>query len=158
MVRHVSIPKAETCSFPGATVLDINTRINKLISDRPLISTVIIHIGINDIKFNQSEVLKKHYITLLSTVTATGKTCIVSGPFPSPRHTDIQFSRIRDLHVWLKGHCTATGLTYTDNFTTYWTQPDLFVEDGLHLNLAGARLLSANMELTMECLHWQHEA
>lgn len=158
MIRHVSLPKAETLSFSGAKVLEINTRIPQLISHRPQCSTVIIHVGTNDIKLKQSEVLTQHFRSLISTVSNTGKTLIVSGPFPSPRHTDIQFSRIRDLHIWLQGHCTANRIPYANNFTTFWKQPNLFANDSLHLNGTGAQLLSLSMEHTLESLDWHHEA
>lgn len=151
-VRHVSLPKAETCSFSGAKVMDINSHITNLTAARPQISTVIIHVGTNDIKFKQSEVLKEHFRTLITTTTATGKTCIISGPFPSPRHTDAQYSRILNLHIWLKGHCLEKGIPYTDNFTTLGTQHNLFSKDRLHLNWAGAGLLSFSMELTLKSL------
>lgn len=153
MVRHVAIPKAETCCYPGAKVLDINTTIKPLLSEYPSATTVVVHVGANDIKNQESEQLKTDFRSLINTLLDTGRTCIVSGPFSSPRYWDMKFSRIRNLHVWLKGYCCSLGITFVDNFTTLSDRNELFAPDGLHPNRTGSLLLARNMILALKsCL------
>ena len=149
MIRHVRVPGALTHCSPGATVSQINTAIAPLIMNHPETSSIIIHVGANDIKLQQSERLKKDFMTLIDTTLDTGKACIISGPFPSPQYGHVKYSRIRQLHLWLKGYCRQLGVPYVDNFTTFLDRRDLFARDGLHPNRSGARLLSLNMELTL---------
>lgn len=105
MVRHVSIRNAETFCYPRARVVDLNSKLPLIINKHSSASTVIVHIGSNDIKLQQSEKLRDDFKSLINTLLDTGKQCAISGPFPSPRYTDIVFSRVRQLHIWLKGYC-----------------------------------------------------
>ena len=149
MVRHIVVPKAQTCCFPGAKVLDVRAAIPPLLTDHPQASSLIIHVGTNDIKLQQSERLKEDFKALISTAQETGRSCIISGPFSSPRYGDGKFSRIRQLHIWLKGYCCQHNIPFVDNFTTFLYRPDLFAMDGLHPSWSGARLLSMNMDLAL---------
>ena len=58
MVQHVVLPKAQTLCFPGACILDIKVKLPSFLDQYPSASTVILHIGSNDIKAQQSEKLK----------------------------------------------------------------------------------------------------
>ena len=58
MVRHVVLPKAQTLCLPGAGVLDTEVKLPSLLDQYPSASPVILHIGSNDIKAQQSEKLK----------------------------------------------------------------------------------------------------
>ena len=149
MVRHVALPKAQTLCFPGARVLDIKVKLPSLLDKYPSASTVILHVGSNDIKAQQSEKLKKDFMSLIDTLLDSRAQCVISGPMPSPCWGDIKFSRLRNLHIWLKGYCRSLGLPFIDNFTTFLDRPALFRYDGLHLNWSGSRLLSTNMSLTI---------
>ena len=150
MVRHISIPRAETFCYSGAQVSHITTQLPDIVHTHPAASSIITHIGSNDLKLQQSETLKADFKTLIDTVLAMGKQCIISGPLPSPRFGDIKFSRVRQLHVWLKSYCRSLGIPFVDNFTAFWNRPNLFARDGLHPNRAGKRLLANNMLLTLE--------
>ena len=150
MVRHVVLPKAQTLCFPGARVLDIKVKLPSLLDQYPSASTVILHIGSNDIKAQQSEKLKKDFISLIDTLLDSRAQCVISGPMPSPCWGDIKFSRLLNLHIWLKGYCRSLGIPFIDNFTTFLDRPTLFRYDGLHLNWSGSRLLANNMALTLK--------
>ncbi|KAJ8388167.1 hypothetical protein AAFF_G00136330 [Aldrovandia affinis] len=150
MVRHIVVPKAVTYSMPGATVSDINSVITMLIEDHPQASSDVLHVGANDLKFQQSETLKKDFMTLINTVSESGKACIISRPFSSPRYGDVKYSRICNLHIWLKGYCCSLSIPFIDNFTMLWDRKDLFARDGLHLNRDRARMLSLSMDLALK--------
>uniref|UniRef100_A0A3P9HT38 SGNH hydrolase-type esterase domain-containing protein n=1 Tax=Oryzias latipes TaxID=8090 RepID=A0A3P9HT38_ORYLA len=117
--------------YGGASVKDIH---NFLTSKPPSASTLIIHAGTNDIKFQQSETLKADFIHLIHHIQQLNLHCIISGPLPSPRYRDTKFSRIRQLHIWLKSYCHSLNIHYVDNFTAFYNRPNLFKPDGLHPN------------------------
>ena len=150
MVRHVRLRNAYTSCHPGALVLDINHSAPHIMRQHPSASTVVIHAGINDLKLQQSEKLKQDFTTLINTIQNSNKQCIISGPLPPPRFGNIKFSRLRDLHKWLKHYCMKKQIPYVDNFLTFFKRPGLFKMDHLHPNIPGSRLLSLNIELTIE--------
>uniref|UniRef100_A0A3B3IK40 SGNH hydrolase-type esterase domain-containing protein n=1 Tax=Oryzias latipes TaxID=8090 RepID=A0A3B3IK40_ORYLA len=95
------------------------------------------------------DITNSDFITLIHSIKQLDKQCIISGPLPSPRFGDIKFSRLRQLHIWLKGHCLSNNIPYVDNFTTFFNRPNLFKPDGIHPNQTGSQLLSMNIELTL---------
>uniref|UniRef100_A0A3P9HW64 SGNH hydrolase-type esterase domain-containing protein n=1 Tax=Oryzias latipes TaxID=8090 RepID=A0A3P9HW64_ORYLA len=100
MVRHVRVDGSRTFCHPGALVRDITNSAHQLSLRNPSTHTIIVHAGVNDLKFQQSETLKKDFITLIHSIKQLDKQCIISGPLPSPRFGDIKFSRLRQLHIW----------------------------------------------------------
>ena len=46
----------------------------------------------------------------------SGKRCVVSGPIPSICFEDVNFSRVWQLHIWLKGYCNISSIPFADNF------------------------------------------
>uniref|UniRef100_A0A3P9HPI9 SGNH hydrolase-type esterase domain-containing protein n=1 Tax=Oryzias latipes TaxID=8090 RepID=A0A3P9HPI9_ORYLA len=111
--------------------------------------TFILHAGTNNLKLQQSETLKMDFIHLIHTIQQLNINCIISGPLTAPRHGDIMFSRIRQLHIWLKTCCYSMNIPYIDNFTTFSNRPYLFKSDGSHPNNSGSRLLRMNIDLTL---------
>ncbi|KAK7883854.1 hypothetical protein WMY93_026977 [Mugilogobius chulae] len=136
--------------MPGAYVKDLHDSAPQIISQLPSVSTVVIHVGSNDLKRQQSEKLKDDFIALINSIQSTGKKCVISGPLPAPCFGDVKFSRLRQLHVWLKAFCAAKEIPFVDNFAAFFRRPELFRRDRLHLSFSGARLLSFNMNLTLE--------
>ncbi|KAL2076869.1 hypothetical protein ACEWY4_027536 [Coilia grayii] len=156
MVRHVTLPRSETWCLPGARVEDVQTRVPEVVEQHPTASAIVVHVGSNVIRLQQSEKLKSDFTSLIQTILATGKRFIVSGPIPSACFSDMQFSRIRQLHVWLMGHCSHENVPFVDNFGSFWRRHSLFARDGRHLNRAGASLLASNLELALEAHHTPH--
>ena len=150
MVRHVSLEATETLCYPGARVTDITSSIAPAMREFPTASTAIVHVGSNDIRLQQSQKLVDDFETLIHTVLDTGKRCVVSGPIPSPCFGDVNFSRLRQLHIWLKAYCCVLKIPYVDNFGTFWQRRELFGRDRRHLNGRGASLLACNMDLALQ--------
>ncbi|CAJ1069767.1 uncharacterized protein LOC121645396 isoform X1 [Xyrichtys novacula] len=149
MVRHVCVDKCRTSCHPGALVSDVRTSVLRLLRHCPSVSTVVIHAGSNDLKLEQSEKLKVDFISLIDSVLNSNKQCVISSPIPSSPFGDVKYSRLRQLHIWLKDYCCNRRIPYVDNFTTFFKRPDLFKHDRLHLNYTGSRLLSTNIDLTL---------
>uniref|UniRef100_A0A3Q3EF44 SGNH hydrolase-type esterase domain-containing protein n=1 Tax=Labrus bergylta TaxID=56723 RepID=A0A3Q3EF44_9LABR len=83
IVRGLSLTSHGTTAavhcFPGARVLDLNT-LPAVLGKHCNVSTVVAHIGSNDTSQRESEILKEHFKTLIST---TGKNIAISGPLPT---------------------------------------------------------------------------
>ncbi|XP_063063801.1 uncharacterized protein LOC134456363 [Engraulis encrasicolus] len=150
MVRHVTLRNAQTWCLPGALVADVQSNVPHALSQYPTATTLIVHAGSNDIRLQQSKKLESDFLSLINTLRSTGKKYAISGPIPSVCFSAFQFSRIRQLHVWLMRHCRQEAIPYVDNFSAFWNRRNLFARDGRHLNRAGARLLATNLELTLE--------
>ncbi|TWW62678.1 hypothetical protein D4764_04G0013250 [Takifugu flavidus] len=103
MVRHVAEHDGRTFCHPGARVAEVTSSALQLSAQHPSASTLVLEPGINDLKFQQSEVLKQDFISLVDRLLDTGKRLIISGPLPPPRYGDVITSRLRQLHLWLKG-------------------------------------------------------
>uniref|UniRef100_A0A8C7Y637 SGNH hydrolase-type esterase domain-containing protein n=1 Tax=Oryzias sinensis TaxID=183150 RepID=A0A8C7Y637_9TELE len=95
MVRYVRVNGSRTFCHPGALIRDITNSAHQLSLRNPSTHTIIVHAGVNDLKFQQSETLKKDFITLIHSIKQLDKQCIISGPLPSPRFGDIKFSRLQ---------------------------------------------------------------
>src|SRR4029434_11357784 len=104
------------------------------------ISTIIVHVGTNEIRARQSEVLKADFTALLTTLMETGRRIIISGPLPTYRRGAERWSRLFNLHTWLRATCASLDIDCVNNFDLFWERPCLLKHDGLHPNRIGASL------------------
>ncbi len=65
--------------YPGACVKDITPTALQLIQQHSSASAVIVQAGTNDIKYQQSEILKGDFMGLVDSLLDTGKQIIISG-------------------------------------------------------------------------------
>ena len=145
IVRNVSVHGAHTLFFPGATVQTITDKVPDIIKSYPEVDRVVIHVGTNDIQKQQSELLKRDFISLFNVLKQSSKRVHISGPTPTLGRGVGRFSRLLGLNTWLSSACDINGLNFIDNFNLFWQRGHLFCADGLHPNRAGARMLSANL-------------
>ena len=145
IIRHVSFHNAHTVVFPGATVAVITDRIQEVTTSFPDADSLIVHVGTNDIKKQQSELLKREFIQLFGVLKHLHYRVSISGPTPTLGRGLGRFSRLLSLNTWLRSACLTYNLNYINNFDIFWQQVNLFAVDGLHLNFAGARALSSNL-------------
>lgn len=113
-------------------------KLPSLLEQYPSASTVILHVGSKDIKTQQSEKLKKDFMSLIDTLLDSRAQCVISGAMSSPCWGDVKFSCVLNLHIWLKGYCRSLGIPIVDNFTT--TLKSIVVKyafDGLYPNWTG---------------------
>lgn len=147
IIRYVELPGAITYCLPGSKVVDIIELTPVLTDLHPSAHTIIVHIGTNDVMDKHSVKLHNQLESLAVTIQSLGKTCIFSGPFPTPSKSPERFSRLYILHEWLKTFCTATRLGFISNFDYFWTRHDLYKSDGLHPNTKGVKQLTKNIIL-----------
>ncbi len=108
---------------------------------------VIIHVGKNDIRKGQSEMLKQDFSELFETLQRLEVQSFISGPLPA-RGTNM-FSRLLGLNTWLQRTCSTKGVNFIDNFNIFWGHRQLFKLDGLHPNKLGARVLKDNFYFSL---------
>jgi hypothetical protein len=62
------------------------------------------------------------------------------------------FSRLLSLHNWLRDYCSSVGVTFLDNFDTFWKQSWFYKEDGIHPNHFGSWILSQHYKAALRQL------
>jgi len=140
--------RGKTFCHPGASVNDIKSCALHLSDQFRTVSTLVLEAGVNDIKHQQSEVLKDYFIRFIE----ASFQCPAADNFRSTTLScfgDLKFSRLRQLHTWLKGYCMHNSIPFVDNFAAFLDRPRFFKRDGLHPYLEGSRLLAANIELIL---------
>lgn len=89
----------------------------------------------------QSELFKQ----LFKKLSQPQLSVFISGPTPTCGRGVGRFSRLLSMNTCLSSACTLHNVGFIDNFDVFWQRRLLFGSDGLHLNRAGARVLSANL-------------
>lgn len=145
IVRNVAVHSGHTVVFPGATVADITAMIPEVAKSFPDAETLVLHIGTNDIRKRQSELLKSDFECLFVLLKHLHYSVHISGPTPTFNRGYGRFSRLLSLNTWLSSACCTYKMHFIDNFNLFWQRYDLYRADGLHLNSAGARRLSDNI-------------
>lgn len=144
IVRSIKANNLVVECFPGARVLDINRQIPAVLNKHE-VSTILIHAGTNDIFHRESEILKEDFKILYNTVRSHGKSLVISGPLPRLRRGIECFSRLYALNEWLKVWSASLGISFIDNFDSFWHRPSFYKRDGVHPNSFGSIMLSENI-------------
>ena len=144
IVRHLVLPGAITYCLSGGKVDELTVLIPSLLEKHPTVSSVLVHVGSNDVMARQSAKLYSDFVSLGVTIESLGKRCILSGPIPQCSLHSEHFSRVFSLHSWLHNLCTSTGRDCIPNFDSFWSDRSLYRKDCLHLNNKGTKLLSDN--------------
>ncbi len=147
IIRNVSTRTAATCCFPQATVSDVNKELRSIVMKHKTANRVIIHVGKNDIRKGQSEMLKQDFSELFETLQRLEVQSFISGPLPA-RGTN-KFSRLLGLNTWLQRTCSTKGVNFIDNFNIFWGHRQPFKLDGLHPNKLCARVLKDNFYFSL---------
>ena len=122
--------------------MDLNTQLPAVLGKHNNVSTVVAHVGSNDTSHRESETLKEHFKTFLTTLKATGKNIAISGPLPTYKRGIEKFSRLLCFNSWLKTACDKFKVTFIDNFDFFWGRPAFSKRDGLYLNHRGSQVLA----------------
>ncbi len=152
IIRNISSSTTTTCCFPQATVSDVNKELRNIVMKHKTAIRVIIHVGKNDIRKGQSELLKQDFSELFETLQRLEVQSLISGPLPA-RGTNM-FSRLLGLNTWLQRTCSTKGVNFIDNFNIFWGHRQLFKLDGLHPNKLGARVLKDNFYFSLVIPQW----
>ncbi len=143
IIRNISSRTTTNCCFTQATVSDVNKELQNIVMKHKTANRVIIHVGKNDIRKGQSELLKQDFSELFETLQRLEVQSFISGPLPA-RGTNM-FSRLLGLNTWLQRTCSTKGVNFIDNFNIFWGHRQLFKLDGLHPNKLGTRVLKDNL-------------
>uniref|UniRef100_A0A3Q3GIJ6 SGNH hydrolase-type esterase domain-containing protein n=1 Tax=Labrus bergylta TaxID=56723 RepID=A0A3Q3GIJ6_9LABR len=122
IIRNVQSGSTITFCFPGATVRDITDRNIELLAKKPENTKVIIQVGTNDIRKQQSELLKTDVVHLFTTLKRSVIDIHMSGPIPSCGRG----CGLLALHTWLSSACNGLShqlcmQNYRHSCKTCWT-------------------------------------
>ncbi len=131
IIRNISSRTTMPCWFPQATISDVNKELRNILMKHKTANRIIIHVGKNDIRKEQSELLKKDFTELFETFQRLEVQSFISGPLPA-RGTNM-FSRLVGLNTWLQRSCGIKGVNFINNFKIFWGHRQLFKLDGLTL-------------------------
>lgn len=73
----------------------------------PECTRIIVHVGSNGTRKQQSEMLKEDFRHLLAALLSIGERILISGPIPTLGLGYGRFTRLFPLHSWLKAECTT---------------------------------------------------
>jgi hypothetical protein len=135
MVRNVSVPGAKTLH-------DINKLLPNILNRHHEIESFTVQVGFNDIMKGSSEQLKIDFKEQIGSLLDTNKHPIICGPLPSLNRGIERFSRLFTLHNWLRDYCSFVGVTFIDNFDSFWKQSSYFELDRIQPNHLGSWILS----------------
>ncbi len=113
IIRNISSRTTTNCCFTQATVSDVNKELRNIVMKHKTANRVIIHVGKNDIRKGQSELLKQDFSELFETLQRLEVQSFISGPLPA-RETNM-FSRLLGLNTWLQRTCSTKGVNFIDN-------------------------------------------
>ncbi|KAL0163729.1 hypothetical protein M9458_039482, partial [Cirrhinus mrigala] len=147
IIRYISSRTTTTCCFPQATVSDVNRELQNILMKHKTANRIIFHVGKNDIRKEQSELLKKDFSELIETLQRLEVQPFISGPLPA-KGTNM-FSQLLGLNTWLQRTCRLKGVNFIDNINLFWGHRQLFKLDGLHPNKLGARVLKDNIYFSL---------
>lgn len=146
IIRNVRFFNAKTCCFPGATVKSITDKLPGLLCSFPnSISSIIIHIGANEVNRDKFQLVKNDFIELFDILKSCEKTVFISGVLPTLGHGPKRFARLSKLHDWLQDTAATYGFNFIDNFNLFWDRSSFYRNDGLHPNRQGTSFLVANI-------------
>ncbi|KAL0200741.1 hypothetical protein M9458_003928, partial [Cirrhinus mrigala] len=143
IIRNISSRTTTTCCFPQANVSDVNKKLQNILMKHKTANRIIIHVGKNDIRKEQSEFLKKDFSELIETLQR-----LEVQSFIPARGTNM-FSWLFGLNTWLQRTCSLQGVNFIDNFNLFWGHRQLFKLDGLHPKKLGARVLKDNIYFSL---------
>lgn len=150
LIRNCRFFNATTHCIPGATVRTLLDKLPGILQTAPpTITRIIIHVGTNETSRRQSELTRHDFKELFNFLSLCGKTVFISGVIPTLARGDERFSRLRDLHTWLKNTSSNHNFGFIDNFNLFWCRSSFFKTDGVHINSLGNRFLTANIQYSI---------
>ncbi|KAI4874762.1 hypothetical protein NFI96_005251 [Prochilodus magdalenae] len=128
---------------PDITVSELNGKLPTLLAEHTTVKRIIVHVGKNDTRKKESEILKRDFDDLFNTLRKLNVQSFISGPLPV-RSSDM-FSRLFAINMWLQKRCMLNGLHFIDNFNLFFGKRDFFRRDGQHTSRMGDRFLAENV-------------
>uniref|UniRef100_A0AAY4AS41 Uncharacterized protein n=1 Tax=Denticeps clupeoides TaxID=299321 RepID=A0AAY4AS41_9TELE len=117
---RIPAPANKIPCFPGARAPDILANLKTLAKNNHRYSSIVIHVGVNNVRLRQSEITKDNFIEMLELAKTMSYKVICSGPLPQFRRSDETCSRILDINRWLSEWCPKNKVGFINNWPTFW--------------------------------------
>ena len=140
-------PNLHCANYPSAK-LDNVVKATEYFSEKHCdLKTVIIHAGINDVRYGKkTEEVKTGFKQLYEKTIFLKKQLVISGPVPTSNCTSNHFSRISALNEWLIKWSNENEIPFVNNFQYEWDDQKLLNRFKTNLNHKGRVQLASNIE------------
>ncbi|NEQ69830.1 MAG: hypothetical protein F6K21_30930 [Symploca sp. SIO2D2] len=130
--------KRKRFCLPGATVQDITNSVNSVFQEASADSTVIIHVGTNNVLSTRSEELLDKYRKMIKSFKVKTNKLIISGILPRTKGRDRFFSGAHYTNNCLETICKQEGVGFVNLWNDFYNKKNYFLPDGLHLSQEGS--------------------
>ncbi len=100
----IETPATIVNCLPGARAPDILANLKVLANAKRTFIKIVIHVGANDVRLRQSEIIKNNVKEVCELADTMSDTVICSGPLPAYRGDEIH-SRLLLLNGWMPKWC-----------------------------------------------------
>ena len=132
--------------MPGASIDEITAACDEVTNGATKDTLIVLHVGTNDVQKTRSEELLQKYRKLIQKYKVKSDNIIISGVLPKMYGENTFYNKAFSLNNRLKNLCRQEGVKFIDTWDNFYQKPELFGNDGLHLNSVGSarfgRLLS----------------
>lgn len=140
--------------MPGAGVKAVSEEVQRRVHGMEREGVVVLHVGGNDVGARRSqEIVKRFKEDMLPKIRESGKRCVVSGILPRVYVGGEWLSRAIGVNEQLKDLCKKAGVSFVDEWSTFYGRRELYALDGVHLSRRGVEVLSKCLErgVGIEC-------
>lgn len=130
--------KRKRFCIPGGGVDDVIASLDEVSNLAPANTTYVVHVGTNDIQRVRSEELMSKFRSLIEKLKEKSRKVIISGILPRLRAGQRFFNFATSTNRRLANLCSEEGIGFTDTWDSFYHDPTLFEEDGLHLSEVGS--------------------
>lgn len=124
--------------IPGAKLDDITSAVDAVTELAKEDTVYLIHAGTNDVQSTQTQALLSKYRQVIRRYKTKSPHVIVSGILPRISAYAGFNSKASNINTSLKEICDDEGVAFTNAWYHFLERPDLFWNDGLHLNEVGS--------------------
>ena len=132
--------------YPGAGVADVEERLDRVVRGSGENTTVLIHVGSNDVSKFHSEELLNRYKKLVLTLRNTRRKGILTGILPCIWRREEWSSRALGINQRVRALCKANDVLFVDLWDDFYGKDVLYRQDGRHLSKQGDIIFARMLE------------
>lgn len=156
IVKSLHLFNCYTQSIRGGTILDLSNAIDSDIIQLSKFSSILIHVGTNDLNCNTTLSIVNHFETLLLKIRQTNSLAriVISPIIIRPLDHEITFSSILEINKKLEVLAKIHNMSFLSHYKHFshckLPRQSFFSTDKLHLNASGRQKLGNCFARTLQ--------